>query len=415
VRVALDARLPADRWGGVQQVIQGIATGMAALGGTDAYLFLSDPDGRDWLDPFLGGNTRMVDLGAARGRSPARRAYDAATGRWPGTMRRLGAVVPRGLAGSAIPRSDGRVEGLGVELIHFLTPQAFLTSIPTIYQPHDLLHVHVPDSFSKLHREYRDRAYTAFSRQARFVVAMTPWGRADLIDHLGLPAERVAVVPWAPVVTSAAPDVAAAADLAEGLPPFVLYPAQSWPHKNHVRLLEALAIVRRRGADVSLVCTGGLTDHAVVVQRAARDLGLQDVVRMLGIVSAAALAGLYQQARALVFPSTFEGWGLPVVEAFASNLPVAAAASAALPDVAGGAALLFDPADPEAIAAAVERICSDEALRDELRVKGRARAAELSWTRSAATFRALYRRSLDADLPASDAELLRPPTLVAAS
>ena len=126
--------------------------------------------------------------------------------------------------------SDGTIEHAGVDIVHFLCQMAFLTEVPSIYHPHDLQHVHLPEMLPARDVELRELWYRAFCEQASLVVAMTQWGRRDLIESYGLRAERTAVVPWG-AVTGAFPDPTAA-DLVEtrgelGVPEgFLLYPAQ---------------------------------------------------------------------------------------------------------------------------------------------------------------------------------------------
>jgi glycosyltransferase involved in cell wall biosynthesis len=329
---------------------------------------------------------------------------------------RLGRFAP------APARSDGFLESLGADLVHFLVPQAVLTDVPSIYQPHDLQHVHLPEHFLPLQVRYRDVAYRAFSEQAALVAVMTEWGRNDLALSFGIAREKIAVVPWAPVAGlrhdggrppgMGVPGPAsprASLDLPER---FVLYPAQTWPHKNHARLLDALAMLRARGVRVHLVSTGRLNEHFGVLERQVGKLGLGDQVTFLGYVDDGTLTELYRRATALVFPSLFEGWGLPVVEAFAHGVPVAAANATVLPEVTQGAALLFDPLSVPAIADALERLWTDDALQSNLRRRGAHRAAEMDWKKTAATFLALYKRVTGRQVEPAEAALLAPPTLV---
>ena len=315
----------------------------------------------------------------------------------------------------AVPRSDGFLESLGVDLIHFTTQQAFLTSVTSIYQIHDLLHVHHPGLLTPLQVKYRERAYRAFCEQATVVSVMTEWGRGDVCRWAGLPPERVARVPWA-----AAPGPTVAVDEGRPVPipdlpeRFLLYPAQTWPHKNHLRLVEAVALLRNRGLDVTVVCTGRLNEHYPAIQRRVTQLQLTREVRFPGYVTDVDLATLYQRATALIFPSLFEGWGLPLVEAFGRGLPVASSNASVLPEVAGDAALMFDPEGPEAIADAIARIWTDDELRRRLAERGRLRVASLSWERTARTFRAIYRMVAGRPLSDEDRALLEPPTMRAA-
>jgi glycosyltransferase involved in cell wall biosynthesis len=399
--------MPAGQWGGVQLVAEGLARGFAELDGEDEYLFLGYEDSAKWLDPHLGANSRRVEVPVGHGRSAGRRLYDAIAARSPQAGRLIGTAGGSMGRTARLPKSDGLAESLGLDVIHFVTPQAYLTKLPSIYQPQDLLHLHVPAQFSRLHRTYRDRAYRAFCHQAAIVAVMTAWGRDDLVKHFGLRPQRVAVVPWPPVVetspASALPHLA-------GLPNrFLLYPAQTWPHKNHLGLVDALAILRN--PDIHVVCTGRLTDHHRAVERASKSKNVRNRLTFTGYIDEAMLGALYGRALGLVFPSQFEGWGLPIVEAFAAGVPVACSDIPMLDEAAGEAALRFDPADAEGMARAMERIWTDVALRDELRARGLERVRGLTWDRTSGTFRALYRSIAGIALADQDLELLRPPTL----
>ena len=189
-------------------------------------------------------------------------------------------------------------------------------------------------------------------------------------------------------------------------PPYALFPAETWAHKNHERLIDAVAVLRARGTVVRLVCPGQPNARDDVVREHARSRGVADLFELHGYVSDNALADLYAGARCLVFPSLFEGFGFPVLEAFAAGVPVACADATSLPELARGAAVLFDPTDVDAIADAIERVWTDEALRADLVAKARVRAERYSWDHLARSCRALYRAAAETDLTAEDSALL---------
>jgi glycosyltransferase involved in cell wall biosynthesis len=165
------------------------------------------------------------------------------------------------------------------------------------------------------------------------------------------------------------------------------------PHKNLVALLDALAAIPADTRPV-LVLPGYPTWHEADLREHAGRLGVEDDVRFLGWVSADDLEGLYAMSECFVFPSLYEGFGLPVLEAMRRGVPVACSDRSSLPEVAGDAALLFDPDDPGAIRQAMERLLGDRALAGELARLGRARAEEFSWERSARETLASYERAL---------------------
>jgi glycosyltransferase involved in cell wall biosynthesis len=165
------------------------------------------------------------------------------------------------------------------------------------------------------------------------------------------------------------------------------------PHKNVARLLYAIAAIapERRPA---LVVPGYPTPHEDELRELSVRLGVDGSVRLPGWLPAADLEGLYQAAACVVFPSLYEGFGLPVLEAMARGVPVACSTSSSLPEVAGDAALLFDPESVNAIRDAIERLLGDERLATRLRKAGLERAATYTWERTAELTAACYRRAL---------------------
>ncbi len=404
LRVCIDARLGSGRFGGVEQVVIGVASGLSRLvDGDEEYLFLTHPEHEDWLLPYLEGPCRLLHPRIGHARRRAR-----AIGR--GLAERIPAVGTR----FSVRRSDGTIEAAGADVVHFPFQDAFTTDVPSIYQPHDLQHLHLPELFSPWIGKRREGIYRTHCERAAAVVAMTSWGHQDLIDSYGLDEEKVWVVPGASVLPEY--QAPSAADLEEmrgrlRLPEaFLLYPAQPWPHKNHERLLEALALVRdRTGITIPLVCSGAAPEAFERVGSRARELGLEGALVLPGFVGTRELRGLYELATALIFPSRFEGWGLPVCEAFSAGLPVASSSATGLPDLVRDAGLIFDPESTEQIADATERIWTDETLRRDLAERGRERDELFSWDRTSRLFRAHYRRVGGQSLAEEDRILLAAP------
>jgi len=246
---------------------------------------------------------------------------------------------------------------------------------------------------------------------------MSTWGRRDLLEQYDLDPRRVVVVPWAGMHETWGRTDESGGDWLpsnNGLPPdFLLYPAQAWPHKNHLGLLRALAYLRdTRKLAIPLVCTGAFNEHQLILESEVRRLRLEEQVTFAGFVDHERLRGLYQSARALAFPSFFEGWGLPIVEAFGVGLPVACSNATMLPDLAAGAALLFDPHDQDSISHQLERVWTDEATRKDLKISGLARAKDFSWTNTALLLRSFYRRLAGFSLSEEDQRRIDAPAPV---
>ncbi len=175
----------------------------------------------------------------------------------------------------------------------------------------------------------------------------------------------------------------------------VLYPALTHPHKNHETLIDAVARLRRSRPDLLLILTGAPGRSAAQVAAQIRAVDPEGrFVRHLGRVPAVLLAELMRRADVLAFPSRYEGFGLPVLEAMQAGTPVLAADATALPEVAGDAAILVDPEDVDAWSAGIESLLGDESRRRELAEAGRARAEAYSPQAAAAALRAVWRDAL---------------------
>ena len=428
LRVVIDARMADGSSGGVQQWVIGLAAALSQLtSGSERYLFLVNEGQGDWLRPHLGGRCRIVvqpaSLPAAAGKPPG--AAGAPGGR-SGQRRRLsiGQRLARGVRRRVTGRKppprlspfEESMHDLDADIVHFPRQSASATRVPNIYQPWDLQHLHLPEFFTVEAREHRDKVYRAFCASASLIVVATTWVKQDVAAQYGIEPERIAVVNPPPVTFAYLPPTPAqeAATVERlALPArFAFYPALAWGHKNHERLFQALRQLRDRNVLVPLVCSGHLNDrHSALVERAG-ELGVADQVSFSGFLSEAEIQVVYRHATMLVFPSLYEGWGFPIVEAFAANLPVTCSNVTSLPALVGDAALVFDPLDPDAIAASIERLWLDAGLREALVDRGRARLRRLDWRSTAETMRAHYRRIAGRRLSADELRLLDAEPLV---
>jgi glycosyltransferase involved in cell wall biosynthesis len=410
--VVVDARLVAGTAGGVEQVVAGLARGLSVLSdGSEQYLFLTHRASQSWLVPHIAGPCRIV--GSAQSAKVLAKALAA---RLSPTLRRswwrsLERIVRLGQ--SPLARAhDRELESLGADLAHFPRQDAILTGIPSIYHPHDLLHLHYPAFFSRQELEERAATYAEHCRRASMIAVSSSWTRDDIAARLGLPESLVHVVPLAPSLELVPQQSAAELETtrtAHHLPEqYALYPAQFWPHKNHVALVEACALLRDRyHLRVPIVLAGRKTEHTAAVIARIRDLDLGSLVHLTGYVTASQLRCLYQLATCVAIPTLFESASFPMMDAFLTGIPVAASTATSLPGQAGGAAMLFDPTSTEEIAGALASLWTSADLRDELAAKGREVVRPFSWERTARHFRAHYRRILDLPMTQADRGLLQ--------
>ena len=264
-----------------------------------------------------------------------------------------------------------------VDVVHYaLTVPLPRTKTPTVVTLHDVQHRDHPDFFGPARRSFRRIAYDRATQSAEAVIVTSEFVRGRALEQLELDPTRIHVVPHAINHT-----VFRRGE--EAREPILLYPARAWPHKNHTRLFEAFAILRKHDPKLRLVLTGGGLER----------LGqLPDGVERWGVIPLAELASLYRRAACLVFPSLYEGFGLPPLEAMACGCPVAASNVTAVPEVCGDAAVLFDPNDADSVA---EAVLEADARSEELREKGLARASEFTWEASARRHDDVYRAALE--------------------
>jgi glycosyltransferase involved in cell wall biosynthesis len=296
-----------------------------------------------------------------------------------------------------LPRLAARA---GVDLVHSLASTApGWGRFRRVVTVHDLIYARFPEAHAGI-RDLGMRALVPLAvRRSQRVMADSHSTREDLIELLNVPAERIDVVPLGlGSVRREQPlserEVRARLDLGEGA--VVLSLSAKRAHKNLLALIEAFVRLPAAGRPV-LVLPGYPTAHEAELRERARALGIESDVRFPAWISPAELEGLWAIADAFVFPSLYEGFGLPVLEAMARGVPVACSNASSLPEVAGEAALLFDPHDESAIAEALRRLLDDDALREQLRTRGLARVAEFTWERTARLTLESYRRTLGLD------------------
>lgn len=275
---------------------------------------------------------------------------------------------------------------------YYLRP--YRPGVPAVLTCYDLIPLICPRYFSPLQRLLYHLAHRLALSAAHVVLAISEATKADLIRHFSIAPDRVVVTPLAADARFAprSPEEVATVRQKYALSnPYVLYVGSNKPHKNLVRLIEALS---RQPSLVTLAIGGVWDPRFPQARQRADELGLDRWVRWLGPVPEDDLPALYSGATLFVFLSEYEGFGLPVLEAMTCGAPVVCSHTSSLPEVVGNAALLVDPLNVEEIAAGIRRALEDEELRQWMREKGLARAALFSWERTARMTLAAYERAL---------------------
>src|SRR4051794_35204953 len=319
---------------------------------------------------------------------------------WPQVERILMPVDPRRrvdwVLGDQIhaPRAGARARA---DVVHSLASTGPVVGrgvrITTI---HDLNYKLVPESHFGLRGLGMRALVPLAARRSRRVIVDAEATRRDLREHLGLADAKVDVVPLGvrvPESRELTPEAELRGRLELGERAVLLSLSAKRPHKNLPRLLRALALLPPARRPV-LVVPGYSTPHERELRKLAVELDVAELLRLPAWMPARDLEGLYRIAACMVFPSLYEGFGLPVLEAMARGVPVACANRSSLPEVAGDAALLFDPTDVEAIRDAIERLLNEPELAGQLRSAGHVRASRFTWERTAELTVATYRRTL---------------------
>jgi glycosyltransferase involved in cell wall biosynthesis len=371
VRIAIDARSAVEEAAGIGRFTRGLIDGLAAVDPDNTYRLLL-PRGATW--PSL-----LPPNFAIR---PFPLSFRASAVLW----HRLGAPLP-------VTRFTGEADVYHAPNF-LLPPTGRSRGVVTV---HDLTFFHHPECAVPGLVKLLKREVPRSLARAAAVTADSQATASDLVAAFAARPEQITVVPGAVDARfrpERRPEVLAAMDrLYGGERPFILTVGRLEPRKNLRRLIAAYAEVRERLSGAPrLLIAGGQGWLYQDLYDAVIELGLTDEVVFLGFVPDDHLPALLSLARAFVYPSLYEGFGLPVLEAMACGTPVACSNTSSLPEVAGEAALLFDPTDTAAIGAALERLLNDDALRADLARRGPEQAARFSWTDSARRLRALYER-----------------------
>jgi len=356
----LDARAATNHFPGIGRYVVNLARAMIPLLSEDERLILlhdpAQPSGWD-LTTLAGQKVQVVDVPLS-----------------PFTLRQQW----------AIPRTLRRLEA---DLYHspfYLMP--YRPGLPTLLTMYDLIPLLFPQQVSPAAR-LLFRWMTALAlRAASHVIAISQATRRDLQAFYHLPPRKVTTIPLAadPSFHPQPPAEIERVRRKYGLPErYLLYLGINKPHKNLVRLIDALSRLTFDVSRFTLIIAGAWDPRYPEPQQRAEALGLDNAIRFLGPVPEADLPALYSGATLFVFPSLYEGFGLPVLEAMACGTPVICSNTSSLPEVAGEAAVMVNPLDVDELAAAMERVLGDSALREEMSGKGVMQARRFSWERTA--------------------------------
>lgn len=272
-----------------------------------------------------------------------------------------------------------------------------LTHCPFVVTIHDCIHLRFPQYLpNRMAARYARSMMASSARRSQRILTVSEASKQDILHYLGVPASKIEVVYNALDERLATPpteeEIARVRQRYALDSPFILYTGNIKPHKNVDRLIEAYALLRRQGVvNAKLLIIGDEISKYPNLRRLIHRHQLHPHVRFFGFVSDAMLAILYRLATVFVFPSLYEGFGLPPLEAMAAGAPVITSNVSSLPEVVGDAAVLIDPLDASSIADAMARVIGDSALRADLVQRGHERVLAFSWERSVSRIQQVYR------------------------
>ena len=365
MKVAIDARKLHDF--GIGTYIRNIVRQLARLDRQTEYLLICQPRDRE-LALSLGDNFR-VEVDTSR----------------PYSLREQ----------ISIPWALLRTRAHVLHEPHYVLPP--LVRCRTVVTIHDCIHLRFPQYLpNRAAHTYAPAQMGAAARRSDRILTVSEASKRDILEFFDVPPDKITVIHNAidERFASAPPeeDVHRVAERYQLEGKFVLYVGNVKPHKNLERLIDAFLLLRQTPglAEVKLVLIGDEISRYASLRRAVHRYNLHKFVRFLGFLPDEMLAIVYRLAGVFVFPSLYEGFGLPPLEAMASGTPVVTSNVSSLPEVTGDAALLVDPASAEAIADAMRRVLTDPALAADLSARGLRRAREFSWERAATQIREIY-------------------------
>ena len=354
--------LVASRGGGIERHVRGLLRGLQTVGAGHEYVLFTNRHCRGTFP--LSANFREVASDVSATFRPAKILWEQSI--LPFQLRRHEIDVVLS------PANIGPVA----------------TRCPAVVIIHDVIPFRRPEMFTAPERLAMKTLFRLSARCSDAILTVSESSKTDIVNILDVPADKVHVIPGAadqqfrPVPVT---DEARATLRRSGIPDrYILYVAAGRAYKNVDGLIRAYGrLLDQHRIPQSIVITGLAGRASVEIERVVNDLGLRDKVVFTGFLEDAILPLLYSAADVFVYPSFYEGFGLPVIEAMACGAPVAASNRTSVPEALGDAGLLFDPDNLEEIADSIHRILTSPVLRDELSSRGLARAKTFSWNKTA--------------------------------
>jgi glycosyltransferase involved in cell wall biosynthesis len=342
--------------GGGESVVLGLVRGLCELASpAEKYIVLTSKSMAGPICEFLVPPHEVLSRPSRtreRALSKWRRSVSVYFPKLASALRRATGRKSQGLP-EQVEELDPFVKDLAPDLIHYLYPLHFaLGPIPTVYTVHDQNYEHMPELFDADYIRWRRTLMNAVTAEASAIIAISRFVAEDVLRIFPEARNRIHVVKWAPYISNVGDGMSKSL---QNLPQrFVLYPAVTYPHKNHINLIRALSLVNQRlNSRIDLVLTGAKTEYWKVIESEVRAVAESFEAMHLGYVSEEMLGHVYKEAALIAFPSRFEGAGLPLIEAIDMRKPVCCSDIPPFREYGGDYPCFFDPQDVRSIAAAI--------------------------------------------------------------
>ncbi|MEA5392815.1 glycosyltransferase family 1 protein [Cyanobium gracile UHCC 0139] len=366
--------LPEGENGGAKILVLTLLKQLQVLAPDHQFILLVATWNRDELMDYASGNTTCLLVAGGESVSPA---VPESAGVLRGILRKMTQKLRR----RASQRPPTWLAGRDIDLLFcpFSAPVYAEPGIPTVAIVYDLQHLDYPCFFAPGERRHRTQFLRDLIQTSEAIICISQFSRRSLIQHLQAPPEQLHVVPiaihqrWQPVEPEITHKHLCALGLAQRS--YAFYPANYWPHKNHQLLLAAYSLYRQRHPDhaIDLVFTGASATGEAAVKAAVIAMGLQNHVHFLGYVEDDVLAAVWAGCECLIFPSLYEGFGIPLLEAMIHGKPILSSDAGSLPEVGDDAVLYFDPRQPEDLVAQWGKLSQDPEVVRALVERGRER------------------------------------------
>lgn len=373
--------------GGLDIYARQLVEALADFGQAHDYrVFLYDYSLANWRQRTWPAHVQLVPL--LQGEQPVGRVK-----RWQRRLQRW--------AGKAVPAYDlethisQQIDAAQLDVVHFPGTTLWPAQIraPKVLTFFDMQHEYFPEYFTQAELAERTATYKASVAKANRIVTPSSFTRTSLVEKYQVPENKLIQIP-AGIYERERPTMGEVQRVRQKykLPErYIYFPANTWPHKNHARLMAALRVYAERfGECPHLVLSGRLHNEVRDPLQLAVAAGVESKVTALGFVESEDVPALFAGAQALIFPSLFEGFGIPLVEAMLYDCPIVAANATAIPECVGDAAVLFDPLSPDSMAECLHALLTDVALQESLKAKGTEQVKAYYWRNLVPHFEALY-------------------------